>query len=68
MMGLVYGSKISIKEMTDKKEKIEIIKQDGILSGIKSDSFFRESHSESITLPKGFKLLARSKKAAAMNQ
>ncbi|HLC46303.1 MAG TPA: gamma-glutamyl-gamma-aminobutyrate hydrolase family protein [Candidatus Nanoarchaeia archaeon] len=61
IIGLSYGSKIQRRKMINKKENIEIIKKEKLFSGIKDRSLFRQEHSEFITLPKGFLLLAKSK-------
>ncbi len=60
IMGLLYGSELHRGKMIDKKERIEIVKNDIIFSNIKDHSLFREEHSEYITLPKRFYLLAKS--------
>lgn len=47
--------------MIDKKEKINLISKDeALFSGIKNGSLFREEHSEYVTLPDTFHLLAKS--------
>ena len=61
IIGLLYGSEIHKGEMIDKKEHIEIVNNDTLFANIKNNSLFREEHSEYITLPKGFYLLAKSK-------
>ena len=60
MIGLLYGSKISVGEDIEMKEKINIKKQDNLLKGIKDGSLFQEQHSEHITLPEEFTLLVKS--------
>ncbi|MBL7170086.1 MAG: gamma-glutamyl-gamma-aminobutyrate hydrolase family protein [Candidatus Aenigmarchaeota archaeon] len=60
IMGVLYGSKIDIGKMINKKERIEIVKEDGLFSNIENQSLFQEEHSEYITLPEGFHLLAKS--------
>lgn len=61
IIGLLHGSKIDIGNMVNKKEKIVFYKMDKLFSGIKNNSFFQEEHSEFITVPKDFILLAKSK-------
>ncbi len=61
IMGLVYGAKISAGKNIKKKEQIEIVRQDNLFQDIKTRALFKEEHSEFITLPKGFYLLAKSK-------
>jgi len=60
IIGLLYGSEIRKREMVDKKEYIEIVKEDILFTNIKNKSLFREEHFEYITLPKEFYLLAKS--------
>lgn len=61
IIGLLYESEIRKGELVDRKEYIEIVKDDTLFTNIKNKSLFREEHSEYITLPKGFSLLAKSK-------
>lgn len=61
IIGLLHGSKITIGKKIDKKEQIEIIQENHLFKEIKNKSFFKEEHSESISLPNDFILLARSK-------
>ena len=61
IMGLLYGSEINAGKHINKKEQIEIVKQDDLFQGIENQALFREDHSEFITLPKEFYLLAKSK-------
>jgi GMP synthase (glutamine-hydrolysing) len=60
IIGLLHGSVIGKGEYIDKMEKIKIIDRDALFDGV-TDNMFREQHSEYITVPKGFKHLARSK-------
>ena len=60
-MGLLCGSEINAGKHINKKEQIEIVKQDDLFQGIENQALFREDHSEFITLPKEFYLLAKSK-------
>lgn len=60
IIGLLHGAKISRGEFINKKESIEIINKNKLFSNIKNRSYFQEEHSEYITLPKGFHLLAES--------
>lgn len=60
IIGLLHGSKIDRSKMVNKKESIKITKNNGLFSDIKNNSLFREEHSEYITLPKQFHLIADS--------
>jgi GMP synthase (glutamine-hydrolysing) len=60
IIGLLYGSKIKRDKLIKKKEKIEIISKNKLFANVKDHPLFREEHSEYITLPKGFHLLAKS--------
>ncbi len=60
IIGLLYGTQVHAGKMINKKEKIEIVKKDDMLSGIEDNSLFQEEHCEFIDLPKEFYLLARS--------
>ncbi|MEW5997030.1 MAG: gamma-glutamyl-gamma-aminobutyrate hydrolase family protein [Candidatus Micrarchaeota archaeon] len=60
IIGLEYGSGISIGKLINKKERIEINRDDELWRGVKNRSLFREEHSEHITLPDRFYLLAKS--------
>jgi len=60
IIGLLYGSKINKGKLIDKKEAIKIVKKDKIFTNIDNNSLFREEHSEYISLPKEFYLLAKS--------
>lgn len=62
ILGVLYGSEVAnMGKMIDTIEEIEIVKDDVLFSKIKNQSLFREKHSEFITLPEGFHLLAKSK-------
>lgn len=61
IIGLSYGSEIRAGKIINKKEQIEIVKQDDLFLKIENNSLFQEEHSEFITLPKEFHLLAKSK-------
>ncbi len=60
VMGLLYSSKISMGKLIKKNEKIKIIRKNRLFLDIKNNSLYREEHSEQITLPKEFDLLAKS--------
>ncbi len=60
VMGMVYGVEIESGEMIDKMETINIKKSDGLLEGVTGKSFFQKAHSEFITVPNEFDLLAMS--------
>ena len=60
IIGLLYNSEIQAGKMIDKKEQIEIVKEDDLFINIKDHSIFREDHCEFITLPAEFILLAKS--------
>ena len=61
IIGLLYGADISIGKKINKKESIDFVKSDVLFSNIENPSLFQEEHSEHITLPKNFFLLAKSK-------
>lgn len=60
ILGLLFGSRIQRGEVINRQEQIEIVKQDAVFSRLQNPASFREDHSEFITLPKGFDLLAKS--------
>ncbi|GEM_PF-567984 len=60
IMGLLYGSEIHKGKMINKKEHIDFVKNDPLFSDIENHSLFQEEHSEHITLPNRFHLLAKS--------
>ena len=60
IIGLLHDSKISVTDEIKKKENIEILSDDPLFNNIKSNSLFHEEHSEHVSLPKGFVLLAKS--------
>lgn len=60
IIGLEYGSEIHIGKLINKKEYIEIVKDNKLFSGVENNSLFQEDRSEYITLPGGFYLLAKS--------
>ena len=60
IIGLVYNSEIKLGKMIDKKEKICIVNQNEFFKDIENHSRFREEHSEFISLPNEFTLLAKS--------
>ncbi len=61
VIGLLYGSEINKLDKTiNKKEHIEIVKKDALFSDVENRPLFQEEHSEYITLPAGFILLAKS--------
>ena len=64
IMGLVYRSRISAGKKINKKERIEIVKQDDLFLNIENNALFKEDHAEFITLPNEFILLAKSKSCA----
>jgi len=59
-MGLLYGSEIKAGKMIDKMEQIKIVKENDLFIDIPGLALFREEHSEFISLPEGFMLLAKS--------
>lgn len=61
IIGLLHGSGIKAGKMIDKMEQIEILNENDLFSGIKNRALFREEHSEFISLPENFILLAKSK-------
>ncbi|KKQ41182.1 MAG: Glutamine amidotransferase class-I [Candidatus Magasanikbacteria bacterium GW2011_GWA2_37_8] len=60
VIGLLYDAEISIIDMVSKRLPIEIVKPDVLFSGAKNHALLKEEHSECITLPKDFDLLAQS--------
>jgi len=61
VIGLLYGSEITAGKMIDKMEQIKIVKEDDLFIDITDLALFREEHSEFISLPEQFILLAKSK-------
>lgn len=59
-IGLLYGSEIHHYARVRKKESIDFLTKDQLFSGLEGGSLFQEDHSEHITLPEGFMLLAKS--------
>ena len=60
IIGLLYGSTIDVGKSIDKMENIRIIRENKLFASIKNNSLFQESHSEFISLPEDFILLAKS--------
>jgi len=60
IIGLLNGSEIKAGKLIDKMEHIEIIRENNLFTNIKNQSLFREEHSEYISLPNNFMLLAKS--------
>lgn len=60
VLGLLFGATISIGEQVKKLEHISFVRESRLFQGIPSHSLFREEHSEYITLPEDFVLLATS--------
>ena len=60
IIGLLYKAEIKIGESIDKKEIIEITENNNLFKNILNNSLFQEAHSEFISLPKNFVLLAKS--------
>ena len=60
IIGLLHGSDIHHGAKIKKKENIEFVAEDELFAGVETNSLFQESHSEHITLPGGFELLAKS--------
>ena len=61
IMGLVFGASINSGEVNDKLEEIEIVKENELFKDIENKSLFKEEHTEYISLPDNFILLAKSK-------
>lgn len=61
IIGVVYGSKIFIGDMINKKEQIKIVNYNNILNKMDNNSSFQEAHCEYISLPNNFEHLCRSK-------
>lgn len=60
IIGLLYNAEISTIDMVNKRLPIEIVKPDILFSGAKNHALLKEEHSECITLPEDFDLLAQS--------
>jgi GMP synthase (glutamine-hydrolysing) len=60
IIGLLHGSKIKTEKIIDKMEQIEILRENDLFNGIQNLAEFREEHSEFISLPENFILLAKS--------
>jgi len=60
IIGLLYGAEIHHGKMIDKKEKIEIVKEDKLFLDVKNNALFRQAHQEFVDLPQEFCLLAKS--------
>ncbi len=60
ILGLLYGSQINHGKLTKKMERIEIIKHDPLFANFKNKPLFKKEHSEHISLPTNFLLLAKS--------
>ena len=60
IIGLLYGSTIDIGKSIDKMENIQIVRENKLFDSIENLSLFQESHSEFISLPEDFSLLAKS--------
>ncbi len=61
IIGLLHGADIYHGDKIKKKENIEFVTEDALFADVKTNSPFQESHSEHITLPDGFVLLAKSR-------
>ncbi len=57
---LLYGAIIKVWELAEKMETIDFLAESVLFAGIENTSLFRESHSEFISLPENFTLLAKS--------
>jgi GMP synthase (glutamine-hydrolysing) len=60
IIGLLHGSDIHAEKMIDKMEQIEILQENDLFNRIQNLAEFREEHSEFISLPDNFILLAKS--------
>lgn len=60
IMGTLFGATISKGNCIDRMEPIEIVTDDPLFRDIENEALFREEHSEYISLPEDFLLLARS--------
>ena len=60
VIGLLHGAMIHRGGEVITKENVELLEKDALFDGLGSNSLFHEEHSESISLPKGFLLLAKS--------
>ena len=61
VIGLVYGSKVTHKNMILKKTNITVVRDNMLFEDIDNKSAFMERHEEHITLPPSFIRLATSK-------
>jgi GMP synthase (glutamine-hydrolysing) len=64
VLGLVYGASISIGDSIKGLEKINVLEQSPLFSGIENFSEFDQNHKEHTTVPVGFKLVANSQSCA----
>ncbi|MEK7217903.1 MAG: gamma-glutamyl-gamma-aminobutyrate hydrolase family protein, partial [Patescibacteria group bacterium] len=60
ILGLLFGSQIHRGSAINREEDISIVKPDELFSGLENPVSFREDHSEYVTVPEGFTLLAKS--------
>jgi GMP synthase (glutamine-hydrolysing) len=60
ILGLLYRSRIEIGDLIDYNETIELVHRGKLFKDIPDGSNFREAHKESVSVPQGFTLLARS--------
>lgn len=60
MIGVLFSAEISVGRRIKGMQKIEIIKDDELFKGIKHNSQFLDHHTEYISLPEDFILLAKS--------
>ena len=60
MIGVLFGAEINVGRVIKGMQKIEIIRDDELFRGIKHNSQLFEHHTEYISLPEDFILLAKS--------
>jgi len=60
ILGLLYGAQIDHGELISKDEQIEIVHDDPLFANVDKNMLFKKEHSEFVSLPIGFTLLAKS--------
>jgi GMP synthase (glutamine-hydrolysing) len=60
IIGLLHGAEISHGELILREEQIRILKENPLFLNLENHSSFTEEHTEFISLPENFELLAKS--------
>jgi GMP synthase (glutamine-hydrolysing) len=60
IIGLLYSAKIGHGELISRDEEIQIVQDDSLFINVDKNALFKKEHSEFISLPSGFTLLAKS--------